>query len=157
MGATYKGRLAGRGLRVGIVVSRFNETVTSRLLKGALEGLSLHGVNEEDVDVAWTPGAMEIALVAKKMAKSGRYSAIICLGAVIRGETAHFDYVASGATQGVVNANLETEVPVLFGILTTDTVEQAMARSGEKSANKGFVAAENAIEMINLLKELPTS
>ena len=155
MGDKYKGHLVGQGLRFGIVVSRFNEAVTSRLLSGALEGLSQYGVQEDDIDIAWTPGSLEIPLVAKTMAKSGSYSAIICLGAVVRGETAHFDYVSSGVTQGVVKANLETEVPILFGVLTTNNLEQAMERSGTKLENKGFVAAMNAIEMANLLKKLP--
>lgn len=157
MGNSYKGGLEGEGLRVGIVVARFNEAVTSRLLSGAQEGLAQHGVKEEDVDIAWTPGSLELALVAKKMAKSGRYSAIICLGAVIRGGTPHFDYVASGVTQGVVRANLETGVPVIFGVLTTDNVDQAFDRAGAKLGNKGFDAAMNAVEMANLLKELPGS
>lgn len=154
-GDSYKGEPCGRGMKFGIVVSRFNESVTSRLLRGALEALSQHEVKKEDVDTAWVPGAMEIPLVAKKLAKSGKYSAIVCLGAVIRGETAHFDYVSGGVTQGIVQANLETGVPILFGVLTTDNLEQAMARSEKGQENKGFVAAENAIEMANLLNELP--
>ncbi|MFQ5874389.1 MAG: 6,7-dimethyl-8-ribityllumazine synthase [Dehalococcoidia bacterium] len=144
-------------MKFGIVVSRFNETITTRLLNGALEGLKEHGVEEDDVDVAWTPGALEIPLVAKRMADSGKYSAVICLGAVIRGETAHFDYVSSGVTQGVVEANLETEVPILFGVLTTYDLTQAKERSGGRLGNKGFDAAVNAIEMANLLKKLPGS
>lgn len=155
MGNIYKGHLDGRGLKIGIVVSRFNEAVTSRLLDGALEGLGCHGVAEEDVDVSWTPGSLELSIVAKRLAGSGNYSAIICLGAVIRGETSHFDYVSSGTIQGVVNTNLETGVPVIFGVLTTENSEQARERSGGKKGNKGFDAATGAIEMANLLKELP--
>ena len=155
MGNIYKGHLDGRGLKIGIVVSRFNEAVTSRLLDGALEGLGCHGVAEEDVDVSWTPGSLELSIVAKRLAESGNYSAIICLGAVIRGETSHFDYVSSGTIQGVVNTNLETGVPVIFGVLTTENSEQARERSGGKKGNKGFDAATSAIEMANLLKELP--
>lgn len=155
MGNIYKGHLDGRGLKIGIVVSRFNEAVTSRLLDGALEGLSCHGVAEDDVDVSWTPGSLELSIVAKRLAESGKYSAIICLGAVIRGETSHFDYVSSGTIQGVVNTNLETGIPVIFGVLTTENSEQARERSGGKKGNKGFDAATGAIEMANLLKELP--
>ncbi len=155
MGNIYKGHLDGRGLKIGIVVSRFNEAVTSRLLDGALEGLGCHGVAEEDVDVSWTPGSLELSIVAKRLAESGNYSAIICLGAVIRGETSHFDYVSSGTIQGVVNTNLETGIPVIFGVLTTENSEQARERSGGKKGNKGFDAATDAIEMANLLKELP--
>ena len=157
MGNIYKGHLDGRGLKIGIVVSRFNEAVTSRLLDGALEGLGCHGVAEEDVDVSWTPGSLELSIVAKRLAESGNYSAIICLGAVIRGETSHFDYVSSGTIQGVVNTNLETGIPVIFGVLTTENSEQARERSGGKKGNKGFDAATDAIEMANLLKELPGS
>lgn len=155
MSESYKGQLDGQGMQVGIAVSRFNEEITTRLLNGALEGLSDHGVKGDDIDTAWVPGAMELPLVAKKMAATGKYSAIICLGAVIRGETAHFDYVSSGVTQGVVRANLDTEVPVLFGVLTTENREQARERSGIRLGNKGYVAAINAIEMANVLKQLP--
>ena len=125
MGNIYKGHLDGRGLKIGIVVSRFNEAVTSRLLDGALEGLGCHGVAEEDVDVSWTPGSLELSIVAKRLAESGKYSAIICLGAVIRGETSHFDYVSSGTIQGVVNTNLETGVPVIFGVLSACNIESS--------------------------------
>ena len=155
MGKTYKGDTLGKGLRIGIAASRFNETVTSRLLDGAIEGLDANGVSKDDVDVAWTPGALELPIVARQMAGSGRYDAIICLGAVIRGETAHFDYVSAGAQQGVVRASLDTGVPILFGVLTTDDTAQAMERSGGKNGNKGFDAATAAIEMANLLKSLP--
>ncbi len=154
LGRSYEGGLGGRGLKLGIVVSRFNEIITTRLLKGAKEALQRLEINEEDMDVAWVPGSLEIPLTAKTMAKSGRYHAIVCLGAVIRGETAHFDYVSSGATQGIVNANLETEVPIIFGVLTTYTVEQAMVRSGGQMGNKGSDAVVTAVQMANLLKEL---
>ena len=157
MSRTYTGDTLGKGLRIGIAVSRFNESVTTRLLDGAIEGLTANGVSRHDVDVAWTPGALELPIVAKQMAASGRYDAVICVGAVIRGETAHFDYVSAGVQQGVVQAALETGVPILFGVLTTDNVEQAMARSGGKKGNKGFDAAAGAIEMANLLKALPGS
>ena len=157
MGKTFKGDTLGKGLRIGIAVSRFNESVTTRLLDGALEGLNANGVSQYAIDVAWTPGALELPIVAKQMAGSGRYDAIICLGAVIRGETAHFDYVSAGAQQGVVKASLDTGVPILFGVLTTDDTSQAMERSGGKKGNKGFDAAAGAIEMANLLKSLPGS
>ena len=155
MGKTYKGDTLGKGLRIGIAASRFNETVISRLLDGAIEGLDANGVSKDDIDVAWTPGALELPIVARQMAGSGRYDAIICLGAVIKGETAHFDYVSAGAQQGVVRASLDTGVPILFGVLTTDDTAQAMERSGGKKGNKGFDAATAAIEMVNLLKSLP--
>ena len=153
MGQTYEGELTGTGLRFGIVVSRFNEFITTRLLAGATDALRRHGVAEADIDVAWVPGSFEIPLVAQRMAASGRYDAVICLGAVIRGATAHFDYVAGGAATGVARAALDTGVPVIFGILTTDTIEQAMERAGTKAGNKGAEAAMAAIEMANLLRE----
>jgi 6,7-dimethyl-8-ribityllumazine synthase len=154
MGRTYEGGLTGTGLRFGIVVSRFNEFITTRLLAGATDALRRHGVAEADIDVAWVPGSFEIPLVAQRMAASGRYDAVICLGAVIRGATAHFDYVAGGAATGVARAALDTGVPVIFGILTTDTIEQAIERAGTKAGNKGAEAAVAAIEMANLLREL---
>ena len=157
MSRTYTGDTLGKGLRIGIAVSRFNESVTTRLLDGAIEGLTANGVSRHSVDIAWTPGALELPIVAKQMAASGHYDAVVCIGAVIRGETAHFDYVSAGAQQGVVQAALETGVPILFGVLTTDNVEQALARSGGKKGNKGFDAAAGAIEMANLLKSLPGS
>ena len=157
MSRTFKGDTLGKGLRIGIAVSRFNESVTTKLLDGAIEGLTANGVSRQNVDIAWTPGALELPIVAKQMAASGHYDAVVCVGAVIRGETAHFDYVSAGAQQGVVQAALETGVPILFGVLTTDDVEQAMARSGGKKGNKGFDAAAGAIEMANLLKSLPGS
>jgi len=152
--AQLQGDLQGQGLSIGIVVSRFNHIVTSRLLEGAREGLLRHGVREQDITVAWVPGSFEIPLVAKKMAQSGRYRAVICLGAVIRGETAHFDYVAGEASKGIASTALETGVPLIFGVLTTDTLEQALNRAGGKQGNKGYEAALNAIEMANLLRAL---
>lgn len=157
MSRTYRGDTLGRGLRIGIAASRFNESVTARLLDGAIEGLTANGVSREEIDVAWTPGALELPIVAKQMASSGRYDAVVCVGAVIRGETAHFDYVSAGAQQGVVQAALETGVPIMFGVLTTEDVDQAMARSGGNKGNKGFDAAAGAIELANLLKTLPGS
>ena len=157
MSRTYIGDSLGKGLRIGIAVSRFNETVTTLLLEGAVEGLTANGVSRQSVDIAWTPGALELPIVAKQMAASGHYDAVICVGAVIRGETAHFEYVSAGAQQGVVQASLETGVPIMFGVLTTDNVDQAMARSGGNKGNKGFDAAAGAIEMANLLKALPGS
>lgn len=154
---TYKGDTLGKGLRIGIAASRFNESVTTRLLDGAIEGLTANGVSRQEIDVAWTPGALELPITARQMAASGRYDAIVCIGAVIRGETAHFDYVSAGAQQGTVQAALETGIPILFGVLTTDNVEQAMARSGGNKGNKGFDAAAGAIEMANLLNTLPGS
>lgn len=149
----YEGKLVAQGQRFGIIVGRFNEFIGSKLLSGALDGLKRHGVNEEDIEIAWVPGALEIPLLAKKMAKSQKYDAVICLGAVIRGATPHFDYVSSEVTKGVANVSLETEMPVVFGVLTTDSIEQAIERAGTKAGNKGYDAAVTAIEMANLLKE----
>jgi 6,7-dimethyl-8-ribityllumazine synthase len=149
-----EGQLVSKGRRYGIVVSRFNEFISSKLLGGALDGLTRHGVQDEDVTVAWTPGSFEVPLVAKRMAASGKFDAVLALGAVIRGSTPHFDYVAGEAAKGVAIASLETGVPVIFGILTTDTIEQAVERAGTKSGNKGFDAAVSAIEMVNLLEQL---
>jgi len=150
----YEGMLTGRGLRFGIVVGRFNEFVGGKLLEGARDALVRHEVGDDDIDVAWVPGSFEIPLAAKHLATSGRYDAIICLGAVIRGATAHFDYVASEVSKGVAAVGLDTGVPVIFGVLTTDTIEQAIERAGTKAGNKGFEAAVSAIEMANLLKRL---
>jgi len=149
-----RGSFLGRGLRCGIIVSRFNEVVTSRLLDGARDALLRHGVRDQDITVAWTPGAFEIPLVAKKLAESGRYDALICLGAVIRGETPHFEYVAGQAAKGIASVELASGIPVVFGILTTENVEQAMDRAGAKVGNKGFDAAVSAIETVNLLRSL---
>ncbi len=150
----YEGMFDGRGLRIGIVVSRFNVFITQRLLEGALDVLKRHQVAEEDIHVVWVPGAFEIPLVAKKLASSKSFDAVICLGAIIRGATPHFEYVASEASKGVAQVMLETEVPVIFGILTTDTIEQAIERAGTKAGNKGAEAALAAIELANLLKRL---
>ncbi|HJA40872.1 MAG TPA: 6,7-dimethyl-8-ribityllumazine synthase [Firmicutes bacterium] len=147
-----EGSLVAQGIRVGIVVSRFNEFIGSKLLSGALDGLKRHGVAEKNIEVAYVPGAFEIPLVAKKMAESDQYDCVICLGAVIRGATPHFDYVCAEATKGIASVSLITEKPVVFGILTTDTIEQAIERAGTKSGNKGYDCAVSAIEMVNLLK-----
>jgi 6,7-dimethyl-8-ribityllumazine synthase len=155
MGTVYEGQLLGAGLRFGLVASRFNEFITRKLLEGALDALGRHGVAEEDIEIAWVPGAFEIPLLAKRMAVSGRYNAVICVGAVIRGSTPHFDYVAAEVTKGIALAGLETGVPVLLGVLTTDTIEQAIERAGTKAGNKGFDAAVGAIEMADLLRNLP--
>ncbi|MPM67897.1 6,7-dimethyl-8-ribityllumazine synthase [bioreactor metagenome] len=149
----YEGKLVAQGLKIGIIVGRFNEFIGGKLLSGAIDGLVRHGVEENDIEVSWVPGAFEIPLVAKKMAKSQKYDAVICLGAVIRGATPHFDYVSSEVTKGVASVSLETEVPVIFGVLTTDSIEQAIERAGTKAGNKGYDAAITAIEMANLLKE----
>jgi 6,7-dimethyl-8-ribityllumazine synthase len=154
MSTTYEGNLLGKGLKIGIVVSRFNEFFSQKLLDGAMDALVRHDVSEADVEVAWTPGSFEIPLVAQKMAESGKYNAVICLGAVIRGGTPHFDYIAAEVTKGIANTGLKTGVPVIFGVITTDTLEQAVERSGTKAGNKGFDAAVSAIEMANLVKTL---
>ncbi len=153
-GTTFEGSLHGGGLGVAVVVGRFNQFITESLLSGCLDGLKRHGV-DGPVDVAWVPGTFEMPLVAKRLATSGKYQAVICLGAVIRGATAHFDYVAGQAASGIAQAALETGVPVVFGVLTTDTIEQAIERAGTKAGNKGFEAAATAIEMAQLLKSLP--
>ena len=149
---TYEGKLIAEGLKFGIIVGRFNEFIGGKLLGGAIDALKRHGVEEDEIEIAWVPGAFEIPLVAKKMVKTQKYDAVICLGAVIRGSTPHFDYVSSEVTKGVASVSLETEVPVIFGVLTTDTIEQAIERAGTKAGNKGFEAGVTAIEMINLLK-----
>ncbi|HOO76611.1 MAG TPA: 6,7-dimethyl-8-ribityllumazine synthase [bacterium] len=150
----FEGKLSAQGIRIGIVVSRFNEIFTSKLLAGALDCLSRHGGEEEAVEVAWVPGAWEIPMAAKKMADSERYDAVICLGAVIRGDTPHWEYISSEVTKGVAQAGLQSGVPVCYGIITPDTLEQAIERSGSKAGNKGFAAAQAAIEMVNLYREL---
>ena len=149
-----EGQLLAEGLKIGIVVSRFNEFITSKLLSGAEDSLRRHGANEDDITVAWVPGAFEIPLIAKKLAKSGKYDGIICLGAVIRGATSHYDYVCNEVSKGVALVNLETEVPTAFGVLTTENIEQAVERAGTKAGNKGSDAAMAVIEMVNLTKEL---
>jgi 6,7-dimethyl-8-ribityllumazine synthase len=153
MGNIYEGNLVGTGLKVGIVVGRFNEFITSKLLGGAQDALKRHGVEEGSVDVAWVPGAFEIPLVAKRMADSGKYDAVITLGTVIRGSTPHFDYVCNEAAKGVSQASMQSGIPVIFGVLTTETIEQAIERAGTKAGNKGWEAAAAAIEMSNLLRE----
>ncbi|MCR6110589.1 6,7-dimethyl-8-ribityllumazine synthase [Bacillus sp. A301a_S52] len=152
MGHTYEGHLVGTGLKVGIVVGRFNEFITSKLLGGAEDALKRHGVANDDVDVAWVPGAYEIPLIAKKMADSGKYDTVITLGTVIRGSTPHFDYVCGEVSKGVASISLSSGIPVIFGVLTTDTIEQAIERAGTKAGNKGWEAAAGAIEMANLTK-----
>jgi len=148
-----EGELDASGLSVGIVVSRFNDLITGKLLDGALDTLTRHGASEDDIDVARVPGSFEIPLVAQQMADSGDYHAVIALGAVIRGETPHFEYVSNEATKGVAKATMDTDIPISFGVLTTDTTEQAINRAGVKQGNKGSEAAESAIEMANLLEE----
>jgi 6,7-dimethyl-8-ribityllumazine synthase len=152
MNKIYEGTLLGAGLKFGIVVSRFNEFITTKLLEGAEDALLRHGVTEKDIDVARTPGSFEIPLIAKKMAGKGGYSAIICLGAVIRGGTPHFDYISNEVTKGIAQVGLETGIPVIFGVVTADTLEQAIERAGTKMGNAGFAAAESAIEMANLIR-----
>ena len=154
MGKVYEGSLIGAGLRVGIVVSRFNDLITGRLLDGALDRLRRSGVEEEATDVAWVPGAFEVPKTAQRMAASGRYDGVIALAAVIRGATPHFEYVASEITKGLARLNLEVDVPISFGVITADTIDQAIERAGTKLGNKGAQAAEALIEMMNLLKEL---
>ncbi len=149
-----EGKLNAKDFKFGIVTGRFNEFISSKLLGGAIDALKRHGAEENNIEVAWSPGSFEIPLIAKKMAKSGKYDAIICLGAVIRGATPHFDYVAAEVSKGIANAMLDTEVPISFGVLTTDSIEQAIERAGTKSGNKGFDAAMAAIEMANLMKEI---
>jgi 6,7-dimethyl-8-ribityllumazine synthase len=152
---TYEGMLNGTGMRFALVVGRFNELISSRLYDGALDCLRRHDVADGDVDTAWVPGAFEIPLVAKKLAESGKYDAVICLGAVIRGGTPHFDYVAGEAAKGIAKVSLDTGVPVIFGVLTTDSIEQAVERAGSKAGNKGWAAAATAIEMVSLGRTLP--
>ncbi len=152
MGKTVEGSLVGTNLKIGIVVARFNDFITSKLLDGATGTLKQHGVSEENVDITWVPGAFEIPLIAQKMATSGLYDAVITLGTVIRGATAHFDYVCNETAKGVASASLQSGKPVIFGILTTDTIEQAVERSGTKAGNKGADAAVAAIEMANVVK-----
>ena len=150
----YEGRLDGNGLRMGLVVGRFNSFISERLVDGALDALLRHGVADDDISVARVPGAFEIPLVARKMAESGKFDAVICLGAVIRGSTPHFDYVSAEVSKGIASVGLTSGVPVIFGVLTTDSIEQAIERAGTKAGNKGFDAAVSAIEMVNLLKEI---
>ncbi len=150
----FEGKLVAEGIRVGVVAARFNEFIVSKLLSGCEDTLLRHGVQGEDIDVAWVPGAFEIPITAARMAKSGRYDAVIALGAVIRGSTSHYDYVCSEVSKGVAAAGLDSGVPVLFGVLTTDNLEQAIERAGTKAGNKGAECAQGAIEMVNLFREL---
>jgi len=151
---TYEGSFLGQGLRFALIVSRFNHLLTHRLLEGAQDCLLRHGVAEENIDIFWTPGTFEEPLVAKRLAQDGKYNAIICLGAIIRGDTPHFDYIAGEVTKGIAHVGMETGVPVLHGVITADNLEQAIARAGTKEGNKGFSAAQAALEMANLLKGL---
>ena len=150
---TYEGSLVAKNIKIGIVAARFNEFITSKLLGGAIDGLVRHGVQEDDIKVAWVPGAFEIPLLASKMAKSGKYDAVICLGAVIRGSTSHYDYVCSEVSKGIATVSLQSDIPVMFGVLTTDTIEQAIERAGTKAGNKGYDCALGAIEMVNLMEQ----
>lgn len=151
---TLEGNLIAEGMKIAIVASRFNEIITNKLLGGAIDSFVRHGGNENDITVAWVPGAFEIPLIAKKMAASKKYNAVVCLGAVIRGATPHFDMVANETTKGIAAVGLQSEVPVVFGVLTTDNIEQAVERAGSKAGNKGFEAATTAIEMHNLIKKI---
>ncbi len=151
---TYEGNLVVNNIKVGIVAARFNEFITNKLIGGALDGLKRHNVKEEDISLAWVPGAFEIPLIASKMAKSGNFDAIICLGAVIRGNTSHYDYVCSEVSKGVAHVALNSDIPVMFGVLTTENIEQAIERAGTKAGNKGFDCAVGAIEMVNLIREI---
>lgn len=151
---TLEGKLVNTGMRVGIVAARFNEFITNKLVGGAMDGLLRHDVQEENIDIAWVPGAFEIPLIASKMAKSGKYDAVICLGAVIRGATSHYDYVCNEASKGIASVSLETGIPVMFGVVTTENIEQAIERAGTKAGNKGYDCALGAIEMVNLIKEI---
>ncbi len=152
MGRIFEGKLVGENIKVAIVAGRFNEFITGKLVSGAMDALIRHGVEEESIDIAWVPGAFEIPLIAQKAATGDKYDAVICLGAVIRGATPHFDYVCAEVSKGVAQVSLKTEKPVIFGIVTTDSIEQAIERAGTKSGNKGFEAGVTAIEMINLLR-----
>ncbi len=154
MGKNFEGMLLGKGLKFGLVVSRFNEFFAKKLLEGAQDALLRHGVNEEDIHVVWVPGSFEIPLIALKLAQTKKYDAIICLGAIIRGGTPHFEYIAAEVTKGIAKVGLDTGLPVIYGVITTDTLEQAIERSGTKAGNRGFDAAVSAIEMANLAKSI---
>lgn len=155
MGVVVEGTLIAKGLKVALVVSRFNDFITSKLLDGALDALRRHGASAEDQDVYWVPGSFEIPLVAQRVAQTGRYDAVVCLGAVIRGDTPHFQYIASEVTKGIAQVMLQTGVPIGYGVITPDTLEQAIERAGTKAGNKGAQAALSAVEMVNLLKQVP--
>ena len=154
MGKHFEGKLLGEGLKFGLVISRFNEFISKKLLEGAQDALLRHGVKEEDIDIAWTPGSFEIPLVAQKLAQTKKYDAVICLAAVIRGGTPHFQYIATEVTKGIAKVGLEAGLPVIYGVITADTLEQAVERAGTKAGNKGFDAAVSAIEMANLVKSI---
>ena len=151
---TLEGKVVAREIKVGIVAARFNEFIVSKLVAGARDGLLRHDVKDEDIDLAWVPGAFEIPLIASKMAKSGKYDAVICRGAVIRGATSHYDYVCSEVSKGIASVSLTSDIPVMFGVLTTDNIEQAIERAGTKAGNKGYDCALGAIEMVNLVRQL---
>ena len=150
----FEGKVVSEGMKVGIVAARFNEFIVSKLVAGAQDALVRHDVKEEDIDLAWVPGAFEIPLIASKMAKSGKYDAVICLGAVIRGATSHYDYVCNEVSKGIASVSLESEIPVMFGVVTTENIEQAIERAGTKAGNKGYDCALGAIEMINLVRQI---
>lgn len=150
----YEGKLVSKDVKIGIIAARFNEFITSKLLGGAVDALKRHDVDEENIEVAWVPGAFEIPLIASKMAKSKKYDAIICLGAVIRGNTTHYNYVCSEVSKGIAHVSLNSDIPVMFGVITTENIEQAIERAGTKVGNKGFDCAVGAIEMINLIREI---
>jgi len=154
MSQHFEGMLLGKGMKFGLVISRFNEFLTKKLLEGAQDALLRHGVNQEDIEIAWVPGSFEIPLVAKKVAETKRFDAVICLGAVVRGGTPHFEYIAAEVTKGIAKVGLETGLPVIYGVLTADTLEQAIERVGTKMGNRGFDAAVEAIEMANLVKSI---
>lgn len=151
---TFEGKLVSQNIRVGIVAARFNEFIVNKLVGGAMDALLRHDVREEDIDLAWVPGAFEIPLIAKKMAESGKYDAVICLGAVIRGATSHYDLVCNEAAKGIAHVSLDSGVPVLFGVVTTENIEQAIERAGSKASNKGYDSAMAAIEMVNLVRAI---
>lgn len=150
----FEGKVVSENIKVGIVAARFNEFITSKLVGGAIDGLTRHNVSENDIDVAWVPGAFEIPLIAKKMANSGKYDAVICLGAVIRGATSHYDYVCNEVSKGIATVSMNSDIPVMFGIVTTENIEQAIERAGTKAGNKGYDCALGAIEMVNLIREM---
>ena len=151
---TVEGKVVAEGLKIGIVGARFNEFIVSKLISGARDGLVRHGVNDDDITLAWVPGAFEIPLVAKKMALSGKYDAVICLGAVIRGATSHYDYVCAEVSKGIANVSLNSDIPVMFGVITTENIEQAIERAGSKAGNKGYDCALGAVEMVNLIRQI---
>lgn len=150
----FEGKLVSKEIRVGIVAARFNEFITSKLLSGALDALKRHGTPEDNIDVAWVPGAFEIPMIASKMAESGKYDTVICLGAVIRGSTSHYDYVCNEVSKGIAQVSLASGIPIMFGVLTTENIEQAIERAGTKAGNKGFDCAQGAIEMVNLIRAI---